>query len=305
MKFTASRLSDGNKVFPAEIEIDDHGVTVRIPGIFGDQSTHLDFQNIGSVSISTPAVGYSSITFHASGSRIAAHGFTTMETRQIKQAIDAGRGTNGVGRNVRDKGRDQDREFEAWKMRRDREHEREMADKPAKLERRRLQHIQDAEDRDRSRNEPWTDKKNFTSYESISNLALPDEPEDIVKTADAIYSRALQEAQEAMTSWGDRSFLFWMLLLGTLSLAALLFDSVRSPLRSEVNLIEAAIRKLWDARRKLRNEQQVAYVKELHQELSVKLDKVNARNQQAYRNNTIILVGYNLVLFCFFWFAIR
>lgn len=33
--FEASRLSEGNKVFPAKIDIDNFGVTLKIPGLLG------------------------------------------------------------------------------------------------------------------------------------------------------------------------------------------------------------------------------------------------------------------------------
>jgi hypothetical protein len=34
MKYTASRLSEGNKLFPAEILVEETGLTIKIPGFF-------------------------------------------------------------------------------------------------------------------------------------------------------------------------------------------------------------------------------------------------------------------------------
>ena len=213
MKFTASRLSEGNKVFPAEIGIDDHGVTVRIPGLFGGKTTHLDFQNIGNVSISTPAVGYSTITFHASGSQVTAHGFTTGEARQIKQAIDAGRSALGDRRGGRDRSGDQDREFEAWKMRREQEHEREMAKRQA-----REQESEDKAEVARLSDEltevyrelnqelekrlwenvahPWKDDANFRDKEAMANIQFPSVPSDIVRTIERIVRDAIKQIKK-------------------------------------------------------------------------------------------------------------
>lgn len=91
MKFTASRLSEGNKIFPAEIHIENTGLTVRIPGLFKGKSEYFDYKNITNVSVETPLIGYSTITFHAAGAKVAAHGFTTSEVKQIKQAIENGK----------------------------------------------------------------------------------------------------------------------------------------------------------------------------------------------------------------------
>lgn len=213
MKFTASRLSEGNKVFPAEIGIDDHGVTVRIPGLFGGRTTHLDFQNIGNVSISTPAVGYSTITFHASGSHVTAHGFTTGEARQIKQAIDAGRSALGDRRGGRDRSGDQDREFEAWKMRREQEHEREMAKRQARqqesVDKAELARLSDElaevnreliqvleKQLSESVLHPWKDDANFRDKEAIANIQFPSVPSDIVRTIERIVRDAIKQIKK-------------------------------------------------------------------------------------------------------------
>lgn len=91
MKFIASRLSEGNKVFPAEIHIERSGLTVRIPGLFKGKSEYFDFKKISNIAVETPMIGYSTITFHASGAKVSAHGFTTSEVKQIKQAIEVGK----------------------------------------------------------------------------------------------------------------------------------------------------------------------------------------------------------------------
>ncbi len=89
MKFTASRLSEGNK-----IHLENAGLTVRIPGLFKGKSEYFDFKKISNISVDTPMIGYSTITFHASGAKVSAHGFTTSEVKQIKQAIEAGKVDN-------------------------------------------------------------------------------------------------------------------------------------------------------------------------------------------------------------------
>src|ERR1035437_4418609 len=91
MKITASRLSDGNKIFPAEIHVEPTGVTIKIPGLFSGESKYFDFQNIASVDVNTPMIGYSTITIYAGGTKMTAHGFAKSEVKQVKDAIESGK----------------------------------------------------------------------------------------------------------------------------------------------------------------------------------------------------------------------
>jgi len=90
-KITASRISDGNKLFPASITIEDSGLKVRLPGFWKDEETFVSYTDISGVSVDTPLIGYSSIEFNVVGSRVKAHGFTKSEVKEIKQAIDDGK----------------------------------------------------------------------------------------------------------------------------------------------------------------------------------------------------------------------
>lgn len=94
MKFIASRLSDGNKIFPPEIDCEEHGLTVKIPGLFNGKSEFFDYNQISSVGVDTPLIGYSTITFYASSNFIRAHGFTKSEVKQIKSRILLGKAAN-------------------------------------------------------------------------------------------------------------------------------------------------------------------------------------------------------------------
>lgn len=91
MKFTASRLSSGNKLFPAEIYLESTGITIRIPGLFSGETKQFDFNHIASVEIDTPIVGFSTITFFAGGTKMSASGFTKAEVKQIKEGIEKGK----------------------------------------------------------------------------------------------------------------------------------------------------------------------------------------------------------------------
>lgn len=103
--FEASRLSEGNKVFPAKINIDNFGVTLKIPGLMGGKEKTLSYQQVSSISIDTPMVGYSKITFDTLGfDRLVATGFSKADAQEVKnlvqlgiQSARGGGGSNGGG----------------------------------------------------------------------------------------------------------------------------------------------------------------------------------------------------------------
>ncbi|MEJ1931064.1 hypothetical protein WDZ92_12460 [Nostoc sp. NIES-2111] len=102
--YTASRLSDGNKVFPAKVEINEHGVTVTIPGLFNNESADVSYEQLLAVKVDTPLVGYSRIYFNIFGrGNVSANGFTKAEVtemrdliQQYKSAAHRGYSTTGI-----------------------------------------------------------------------------------------------------------------------------------------------------------------------------------------------------------------
>lgn len=101
--FTANRLSEGNKLFPATITVDEFGVTLKIPGVFSGKEKTLSFREISSVSIDSPMVGFSKITFNTLGfDRIHASGFSKDDAKQIKDLVQ--RGISGNVTSVRTEG---------------------------------------------------------------------------------------------------------------------------------------------------------------------------------------------------------
>lgn len=86
--FIASRLTAGNKLFPAEIIIDKDGITLKIPGLFSGNEKTIPYTRISSVDINCPLIGYSSINIETTGEgSIKAHGFTKSEVTKIKERI--------------------------------------------------------------------------------------------------------------------------------------------------------------------------------------------------------------------------
>jgi hypothetical protein len=90
-KFIASRLSEGNKLFPAEIIINDGGLEVKIPGFFSDESKFIGYDSISAVEIDSPMIGFSTLAFFHNGNKVIAHGFTKTDAKKIKEEIDKGK----------------------------------------------------------------------------------------------------------------------------------------------------------------------------------------------------------------------
>jgi len=86
--FVASRLTEGNRLFPSKIEIDELGVTLLAPGLFSDSEKTVPFSRIASVDIDTPLVGFSSITIQTTGEdQFRLNGFTAAEVKEMKAIL--------------------------------------------------------------------------------------------------------------------------------------------------------------------------------------------------------------------------
>jgi hypothetical protein len=87
MKYTSSRLSSGNKVFPTEIHIEATGINIKQPGVFNSKSTFIAFTDIVSISIDNPLIGFSTLTFYTNSTNIIVTGFTKEQSQEINTTI--------------------------------------------------------------------------------------------------------------------------------------------------------------------------------------------------------------------------
>jgi uncharacterized membrane protein YdbT with pleckstrin-like domain len=86
--YSASRLSEGNKIFPCVIQIEEQAVTFKVPGFFNGKETTIPMSRISSVDIETPMIGYSTIIIETTGEgSVRAHGFTKSEVKEMKKDI--------------------------------------------------------------------------------------------------------------------------------------------------------------------------------------------------------------------------
>lgn len=86
--FIASRVAEGNRIFPSTITIDQQGVTLKVPSLFSGKEKTIPFTRISSVDIECPLLGYSTILIDTTGEgNILAHGFTKAEVTRMKTLI--------------------------------------------------------------------------------------------------------------------------------------------------------------------------------------------------------------------------
>jgi hypothetical protein len=93
MKFKVSRLSEGNKVFPSEIILDETSVEVKVPGLFSGDSKYLNYQDITAIEVDKPMIGFCTIRLYLNGSKIEVHGFSKADVNEIRKIIDERRST--------------------------------------------------------------------------------------------------------------------------------------------------------------------------------------------------------------------
>lgn len=88
IKFVASRLTSGNRIFPAEVIINDNSVTLKNPSIFSGKEKTIPFTRISSVDINSPIIGFSKIIIETTGEgKIESNGFTMAEVKEMKKII--------------------------------------------------------------------------------------------------------------------------------------------------------------------------------------------------------------------------
>jgi len=86
--FIANRLSNGNLLFPTEVRIDEHNITIVKPGPITGREKSFDYRNITSVEVISPFFGFSKIIISAFGlDKILIEGFERRDAEIIKYLI--------------------------------------------------------------------------------------------------------------------------------------------------------------------------------------------------------------------------
>jgi hypothetical protein len=85
--FEASRLTEGNKVFPTQVIITKNSVTINKPGLFSSDEKTIPMSHITHVDVHCPFMGFSSVTFGTEDTPIKVFGFTKSEVKEMKEVV--------------------------------------------------------------------------------------------------------------------------------------------------------------------------------------------------------------------------
>lgn len=86
-KFSASRITGGNVIFPDKLEIDDERVTFYKARLIGYNTTIIQRSNIGSVSLKAGLL-FADIVIETNGGQITvANGFSRSDAKKIQQLL--------------------------------------------------------------------------------------------------------------------------------------------------------------------------------------------------------------------------
>ncbi|MGM9831892.1 MAG: PH domain-containing protein [Paludibacteraceae bacterium] len=86
-QFKASHITSGNVVFPDKLEIDDEKVVFYKAKLIGHESTVIQRNAIGSVSIDAGLFFADIIIETKGGQRTVANGFTRSDAKRIQQLL--------------------------------------------------------------------------------------------------------------------------------------------------------------------------------------------------------------------------
>ncbi len=288
MKFTASRLSEGNKIFPAEIIIEPNGLTVKIPGLFSGQSRHLDYLNIGEVGVEAPLVGYSTITFFTAGTRVSVHGFTSNEVKQIKEAIEKGKNGFTTVANTHP--------IEQQKTR-----EQILAEKEAE----KMEYELERKMKYDNSQKPWLNDDNFSGKSSINAISFPINVNDIEKTIEKIIKAGVEEIKEVL---GEHNATAIQYTLGD--------KNFFKPYSEQFDMVESCIEKTQEGIKKLKRKDDTEHPKlrhiiadieesllDLNEKWFPKLVEQRAKKKRKNIIVVIVIIGLNIVFWGGLWLA--
>ena len=172
--YIASRLSEGNKIFPPQITIEDAGISIKVPGFFKDKSQFLPYSQIGEVKVNSPLVGFCTISFYASGTYVQAHGFTDNDAKAIRRYIREGTSPS------------KSRNIERNSFSRDMEDESTVIESLAKAKR--ITYENERDERTEYSESPW--KIKIYDETDVATISFPNDKEKIKRTLEYLIGEA-------------------------------------------------------------------------------------------------------------------
>ena len=86
--YTAYRLSEGNRLFPASITIRPDSLIIKFPFLFSGREITVLYHKVSAVKFKSPIIGFSDIIIDTTWrDSFRIHGFTVMDVKAIKSEI--------------------------------------------------------------------------------------------------------------------------------------------------------------------------------------------------------------------------
>jgi len=86
--YTASRLAEGNRLFPASITLSEEGLIVRFPFLLSGKEVTILYNKVCAVKITSPIIGFSDLVIDTTWKdSFYIHGFTMNEVKLVKGEI--------------------------------------------------------------------------------------------------------------------------------------------------------------------------------------------------------------------------
>lgn len=87
--FIASRLSNGNGLFPTEIHLDSHSLRIIKPGLIAAREKTIKYDKISSIEIISPFIGFSKLIFSCYGlDNIIVEGFERADAEECRYIVE-------------------------------------------------------------------------------------------------------------------------------------------------------------------------------------------------------------------------
>ena len=86
--YNASRLAEGNRLFPPSITIGEDGITIKFPFILSGKEITILYNKVSAVKFTTPIIGFSDLIIDTTWrDSFRIHGYTATEAKVIKSEI--------------------------------------------------------------------------------------------------------------------------------------------------------------------------------------------------------------------------
>lgn len=82
-EYTASRLSEGNKLFPPSVITESEGMKIKFPKLFGGEETFVSYDDISSISFDAPMIGFTQLHINIRGNVTTVEGFYKRDCQTI------------------------------------------------------------------------------------------------------------------------------------------------------------------------------------------------------------------------------